>query len=122
MSLIDKIKESQKTKQIERKQPLPLEQIPYMTLLEFGKRYMALEIDSEILGCHIWLCSNEEMEAQVKKDEPGGLTFTVKELEALLRLNPTPEDIRRVHEAKSVFEGAKVIESKLKGNGTRFLE
>jgi hypothetical protein len=93
-----------------------------MTLQEFGRRNLALEINSEILGCHIWLCSNGEMEAQVKKDEPGGLTFTVKELEALLRLNPTPEDIKRIHDAKSVFEGSKIIESKLKGNGTRFLE
>ena len=113
MSLIDEIKERQKTKQIERKEPLTLEQNPYMTLLEFGKRNMALEINSEILGCDIWLCSNEEMEAQVKKDEPGALTFTVKELEALLRLNPTPEEIKRIHDAKSVFPGAKITDSKL---------
>lgn len=100
----------------EEEQPQSSFDIAYMKLSELAKRDMAIEIRSEILDCRIWLCSNEEMVSQIRKDDPEAITYTVEELRELIRLNPTPDDIKRIHDAKSVFKRAKITDSKLKGS------
>lgn len=85
-----------------------------LKLSEFSKRDLAIEVYSNFLSCKIWLCSNEEMATQIKKDDPETVCYTIDELRELIRLNPTPEDIKRVHEAKTMFSGSTVIESKVK--------
>lgn len=95
-------------------QSFAIEGISKMTLLELSKRDMAIEIYSEILGCNIWLCNDEEMASQIKRDDPRAITYTVDEIRRLLSLKVSPEEIKRIHDAKSVFEGSKIVDSELK--------
>lgn len=90
--------------------PTTLENIPGITLAEFARRNMAVEIYSELLGCNIWLCSNKEMAAQVKKDDPETVTYTTHELRELVKLNPDPEGLKKIHDAKRVFPGSTLKE------------
>ena len=54
------------------------------------------------------------MVSQVKKDAPTAVCYTAREVRKLIKLNPTPEDIKRIHEAKTVFPDSRIIESELK--------
>lgn len=82
-----------------------------LRLSELAKRNIALKIFSQILGCEIWLCGNEKMAFQVKQDDPEAITYTVDEMRKIMKLNPTPEDIKRIHNLKSIFNGSRILES-----------
>jgi len=75
---------------------------------------MALLVDSRVLGEHVWFCSGEEMAAQIRRDDPEVVTYTVDELRELLHLNPNPEDLKAIHNAKSVFPNSHIVDSNLK--------
>jgi hypothetical protein len=85
-----------------------------LRLSELAKRNIALKIYSEVLGSEIWLCSSEEMAAQLRQDDPEAVTYTVDELRKLYKLQPFPEDLRGIHNAKTIFPGSKIIDSRLK--------
>lgn len=55
------------------------------------------------------------MAKQIKKDDPAALTYTTQELQSLVKLNPSPNDLKRIHETKTIFPGSKVIGSETKG-------
>lgn len=93
-----------------------IENISRLTLLQLANRDMAIQIFSEVLNCEIWLCSNEEMEDQIKNDDPSTITYTVNEIINLINLHTNPDELRRVHETKETFRGSKVLDSKLKVN------
>jgi len=88
--------------------------IERMKLSELKDRDIAIQIYSEVLCCNLWLCSNNGMAAQIRRDDPEVVTYTVDELRELLHLNPNPDDLLAIHNAKSVFLGSRVIESNLK--------
>jgi len=91
---------------------LKLEQILGMTFSKFAEGDIALQIFSEVLNCELWFCSNREMESQVKQDDPEAITYTVDEMRELIRLiKPTPEDLNSIHEAKTVFNGSRIVGS-----------
>ena len=90
---------------------LTLEEIPGITLSEFARRDMAVEIFSEFLQCNIWLCSNDGMAAQIMKDAPGSFCYTVDELRHLISLDPGPESLRKIHEAKIMNPGSIIKKS-----------
>ncbi len=98
---LDKIEEVIE-KQIKEETPLTLECIPGITLAEFARRDIAVEIYSEFLQCKIWLCSNDEIATQLKKDAPEQVCYTLDEIRSLLTLNPSPESLKKIHEAKTV--------------------
>lgn len=79
-----------------------------LTLAEFARRNIAVEVYSEIIGCVIWLCSDEEMKAQMEREAPGHVCYTVRELRNLLKLNPSPEDLKKIHEAKEIFPNSTI--------------
>ncbi len=85
-----------------------------LKLSELAKRDIAIRIYSEVLGCEIWLCGTEQMASQIKQDDPEAVIYTVGELRRLYRLNPDPESLRSIHNAKAIFPGSKVIDSRLK--------
>jgi len=89
---------------------IELEQIPYMKLSEFAKRNIALRIYSEFLNCEIWFCSNRKMEKQIKNDDSKATIYSVDEIKHLIKLNPNPDGLRRIHAAKEVFSNSKLIE------------
>lgn len=86
------------------------DQISQWRLSQLAKRNMAIQIYSELLGCSFWLCSNETMALQIKEDDPEAITYTADEMRELIRLNPTPEDIRCIHNVKTVFNGSRMAE------------
>ncbi|MDA2918730.1 hypothetical protein MYX76_04440 [Desulfobacterota bacterium AH_259_B03_O07] len=99
-----------------------IEEISQYTLVELSKRNMALEIYSEILGCTIWLCSNEAMVKKIKTDDHEAVTYTIEEMRHLLTLKVSPEEIKRIHNAKCVFNGSKIVDSKIKVEVPEFLK
>jgi len=84
-----------------------------LNLSELSKRRIAIMIYSTILNSNIWICSNEEMITQVKEDEPGAITYSLDEIRKILNLNPNPEDLKAIHNAKSVFPNSHIVDSKL---------
>jgi len=103
---VDEILDQQKKEET----PLTVESIPGITLAEFARRDIAVEIYSEFLQCDIWLCSNDEIASQLKKDASEQACYTLKELRHLLTLNPSPESLKKIHEAKIVFPNSKLKE------------
>ncbi len=104
LEIIDRILE----KQI-KEEATPQGDISLLRLSELAKRNMGIKIFSEILGCDIWLCSNEQMALSVRQDNPETVTYTVKEMREILRLRPTPDDIKHIHNAKNVLNGSKIV-------------
>ena len=90
--------------------PLTVESIPSITLAEFARRDIAVEIYSEYLGSNLWLCSNNEMAEQIKRDAPEQVCYTLDEIRSLLTLNPSPESLKKIHEAKLVFPNSNLKE------------
>jgi len=90
--------------------PLTVECIPGITLTEFARRDIAVEIYSDILGCNLWLCSNNEMVTQIRRDDPEKICYTLKELQHLLTLNPSPKSLKTIHEVKTIYPGSTVKE------------
>ncbi len=99
---LDEIIEQQKNEET----PLTLECIPGITLTEFARRDIAVEIYSDFLQCNLWLCSNNEMATQLKKDAPEQVCYTLDELRHLISLNPDPKSLQKINSAKSVFPGS----------------
>jgi hypothetical protein len=91
--------------------PATLESIPGIKLSEFERRDLAVEIYSEVIGCTLWLCSNEKMVRRIRKDAPDSVTYTTAELRSLLRLNTDAENMKKIHDIKSVFLGSTIAES-----------
>lgn len=123
LNKLDEIIEEQKYKPIEEKKEklinqkkaeeaaiISLERIPGMTLAEFARRDLAVEIYSEVLESNIWLCSNNEIMAQIKDEAPGQVCYIVEELRHLIRLGPSPESLKKIHEAKAIYPNSFIKE------------
>ena len=106
---LDKIEEIIE-QQRKEETPLSVECVPGITLVEFARRDIAVEIYSDFLQCNIWLCSNNEMVAQIRSDDPEQLCYTTHELRELVKLNPGSEDLKKIHDAKRVFPGSTLKE------------
>lgn len=107
---VEKLNEIEKQLK-EQETALTAECLPGIKLSEFERRDIAVEIYSEVLGCELWLCSNKYIAAQIREDAPGAVCYTVKELRHLLGLNPSPESLKTIHEAKAVFPGSTIEET-----------
>jgi len=90
--------------------------IPLLTLSEFKDCDFALKIYSSVLNCHIWFCPDEQMVEERLEDDPAAITYTVDEIMNLTKLNPSPEQLRRIHDAKEVFTGSKLTDCNLNGD------
>ncbi len=95
---------------------LGIDQILSMRLSELSRRNIALRIYSEVLGCEIWLCDNGTMAAQIRQHDPGAVTYTVNELRKLYKLQPFPNGLRAIHGTKAIFDGSRIIDSKLRAD------
>lgn len=87
------------------------EEVEHLKLLELAARDIAVEIYSEILNCRLWLCSNKKMAAQIREDALEELCYTVDELRHPLSLDPSPESLKTINEAKAVFPGSTIVET-----------
>jgi hypothetical protein len=107
---LEKLIEEQKKQESQ----LCFDDIPTLPLSEFSRRDMAVEIYSEIFGREIWFCSNKGMTAQVRRDDPEAVCYTADELRNLVKLNPSPNDLKRINEAKTTFPDSTVIKAETK--------
>ena len=109
MNLLDKLNAAEA--ELKGKEtPATVVDIPRVTLSAFERRDLAVEIYCEALGCTVWLCSNKEMASQVKRDDPEAVCYTTHELRELVKLNPGSEDLKKIHDAKSIFPGSTLKE------------
>jgi len=106
---LDELIERQKNAEI----PLTIESISDITLSEFARREIAVEIYSEYLDCTLWLCSNSEMANQLRRDDPDKTCYTLEEIKHLLSLNPSIESLKQIHEAKVTFPSSKIGDSNM---------
>ena len=83
------------------------DQIAHMTLNEFATSNVALKVDSSVLGETIYFVSNNTAAEKIKGD--GFVTYTAKELEYLAKKGLTPEELKKIHVAKTVFPGSKLV-------------
>ncbi len=90
---------------------LTAECLPGIKFSEFARRDIAVLIYSEFLGCELWLCSNNKMAAQIKQDAPEQVCYTADELRHLISLDPGPESLKKIHEAKTVYLGSTLTEA-----------
>ncbi len=113
MGLRNWLEEAEKDRETKTRGTTDIGGILGMRLSELAKRVIAIKIYSEILDCEIWLCSNEQMTAQLRQDDHGAVIYTVDELMKLYRLNPDREILRNIHNAKVIFPGSKIVSSGL---------
>jgi len=96
---IDKIIEQQQ----EEESPLTIESIPDITLKEFSKRDIAVEIYSGVLNCNVWLCSNSGMLKKIRRGSPNENCYTIEEMKHLISISPNPKSLKEINNAKSIF-------------------
>jgi len=78
------------------------------------RRSIGVQIFSEVLNENIWFCSDEEMVDQIQNDDLGAVCYTANELSKLIDLDPSKEFLKKIHNAKSVFEDSRIIKTKKK--------
>lgn len=93
---------------IKELEKMNIRDIANMPLETFTKANMTVKVASEVLGEDILFVSNDEI-AKGLKDE-GLVVYTAQELKAIVKLNPDPEALKRIHEVKQVFKGSEVIQ------------
>jgi len=109
MNIVKEIEQRQLEKIEARNEPMGVDEVCGISIDEFRKRNIAVEIYSEILNENIWFCSNEGMADQIQNDDPGAVCYTADELIKLLDLNPTKDFLRKVQNTKSVFEDSRIF-------------
>lgn len=117
--LLDRLNKKIEERKKRESEPLTPEILTNLTLTEFARRNIAVEIYSEVLKCNLWLCSDEEMKAQVERDAPGQVCYTVPELRNLLKLNPSPESLKSIHAAKEILPGLVIKSANNANKGTK---
>ena len=85
-----------------------------MSISKFSELKMAFQVYSEVLKCEVWFCSNDAMAKQIMNDDPEAITYTVDEIMNLIKLNPNPAELTKIHQAKEVFRGSRIIDSELR--------
>ncbi len=115
MSVVERIREGQKSIRESfnsLRSQLTVESIPSIKLSDFANLDCAIKIHSKVLNAEVWLCSDNEMEKQINNEEPWITTYTVSEIMELIKLNPSSEDVIRIHSVKEVFNHSKIINGK----------
>jgi len=86
----------------------PLAMVENMTLEQFGKSRLAIKVESSVLNEVICFASNESVAAELRKE--GFVCYTAKELQALTGKQFHPEEVKKLHEIKTVFLGCNIIQ------------
>lgn len=85
-----------------------VELVQNMPLDTFAGANLVLKVASKVLGEDILFVSSDET-AKKLKDE-GFIVYTAQELKTIVRLNPSPETLKAIHEVKNVFPESKVVQ------------
>ena len=81
---------------------------------EIKKRDIAFQIYSEYVDDTFWICSNDSMVEQIKKDDPESIVYHIAEIVRINKLKPDIKGLISIHEAKKCFRNSKVVETHLK--------
>lgn len=84
------------------------EDVANMPIDAFAKTNLVRKVASKVLGEDILFGSNNRI-AKDLKDE-GFIVYTAQELKTIVRLNPDPEVLKRIHEVKQIFPGSEVVQ------------
>jgi len=82
-----------------------------LSLSEIKKRDIAFQRYSEYLDDSFWICSNDEMIEQIKKDDPESIVYHIDEIVEINKLKPDNKSLKSIHEAKKLFKNSKIIMS-----------
>jgi len=75
-----------------------------MTLDEFAAAGLTVRVWSNVLGCEVLFVSDDVPDAELEgTDLP---IYRTDELRKLELLRPRPRDLRRIHDVKTIFNGA----------------
>ncbi len=87
--------------------PLSAGEVAAMPLDRFARARLTLEVDSPLLGQHVWFVSGEaEAHVLLERGIPRQDIYTTEELLILLDIPGMNEvKMRRIHEAKEMFSG-----------------
>jgi len=83
-----------------------------LSLSEIKKRNIAYQIYSKFVDDTFWICSNEKMVEQIKKDDPESVVYHIDEIVRINKLKPDIKELRNIHDAKKCFKNSKVVKSK----------
>jgi len=84
-----------------------------LTLFEIKKRDIAFQIYSEYVDDTFWICSNDSMVGQIRKDDPQSVVYHIDEIVRINNLKPDIKSLKSIHEAKKAFGNSKVVRSKI---------
>jgi len=80
---------------------------------EIKKRDIAFQIYSQYLDDSFWICSNDSMVEQIKKDDPESVFYHINEIVKINKLKPDIKSLKSIHNAKKEFLNSKIKDSKL---------
>ena len=86
----------------------PLAITKNMTLEHFAKTRLAIKVESSVLDEIIFFSPNQSVAAELRKE--GFVCYTAKELEVLTRKQFHPDELKKIHEVKTVFPGSSIIQ------------
>lgn len=86
----------------------PLVMVENMNLEQFSKSRLAIKVESSILNEVICFAANENVATELRRE--GFVCYTAKELQALIRKQFQPEELKKLHEIKEVFPGCNIIQ------------
>ena len=110
MNIVKEIEQRQLEKIEARNEPMGVDEVCGISINEFKKRKIGIEIYSKVLNENIWFCSNEGMAKQIKEDDPTAVCYTSDEIGKLIELNPSKDLLKQIHDTKTVFNPSKLIE------------
>jgi len=76
---------------------------------EIKKRDIAYQIYSEYVDDTFWICSNDKMIEQIKKDDPESVVYHIDEIVNINKLKPDIKGLKSIHDAKKCFRNSKVV-------------
>ena len=76
---------------------------------EIKKRDIAFQIYSEYVDDTFWICSNDLMVEQIKKDDPESVFYHIDEIVRINKLKPDIKGLKSIHDAKKIFQNSKVL-------------
>jgi len=80
-----------------------------LSLSEIKKRDIAYQVYSKYVDDTFWICSNEKMVEQMKKDDPESVVYHIDEIVRINKLKPDIKGLKSIHQVKKKFRNSKVI-------------
>ena len=86
--------------------PVSKDEVALMGLHEFAKHNLIIKVHSELLGKHICFVSNEVLRNEIADED--FVTYLPQELEHLIKVKATLDEIKKIHMIKELFPGSRV--------------